>query len=85
MKFEYKVKIFSMEDLKEKGVVVDTENNIVYACRSDGACEVHNVKLEQLDNLSTVMNAMGEEQWELVQLVFHQSGVISFWKRALGD
>ena len=61
MKFEYKVKIFSMKDLKEKGIVVDSENNIVYACRTDGACEIHDVKMEQLDNLSSVLNVMGEE------------------------
>jgi hypothetical protein len=26
---------------------------------------------------------MGEEGWELVQLVFHQSGIVSFWKRSI--
>lgn len=83
MKFEYKVKIFSMQDLKDKGIVIDSHNNIVYACRSDGACEIHNVKMEQLDNLSAVLNILGEEGWELVQLVFHQSGIVSFWKRSL--
>ena len=83
MKFEYKVKIFSMKDLKEKGIVTDSESNIVYACRTDGACEMHNVKMEQLDNLSLVLNEMGEEGWELVQLVFHQSGIVSFWKRSI--
>jgi hypothetical protein len=83
MKFEYKVKIFSMKDLGEKGIVVDSENNIVYACRTDGACEIHDVKMEQLDNLSSVLNVMGEEGWELIQLVFHQSGIVSFWKRSI--
>jgi hypothetical protein len=83
MKFEYKVKIYSMNDLKERGIVVDSENNIVYACRTDGACEMHDVKMEQLDNLSSVLNLMGEEGWELIQLVFHQSGIVSFWKRSI--
>ena len=83
MKFEYKVKIFSMKDLKEKDIVTDSEKNIVYACRTDGACEMHNVKMEQLDNLSLVLNEMGEDGWELIQLVFHQSGIVSFWKRSI--
>lgn len=83
MKFEYIVKIFSMQDLEDKGIVLDSENNIVYACRTDGACEIHDVKMEQLDNLSLLLNIMGEEDWELVQLVFHQSGIVSFWKRPL--
>jgi hypothetical protein len=83
MKFEYSVKIFSMKDLEDKGIVLDSENNIVYACRTDGACEIHDVKMEQLDNLSQLLNIIGEEDWELVQLVFHQSGIVSFWKRPL--
>lgn len=62
---------------------MDSQNSIVYACRPDGACEVHDVTLEQLDNLSKTLNEMGEERWELIQLVFHQSGIVSFWKRAL--
>ncbi len=83
MKYEYVLKIFSMEDLKKEGVVVDQRNNIVYACRPDGACEVHDVGAEQLDNMSRLLNKMGNEGWELIQFSFHQSGVVSFWKRPL--
>jgi hypothetical protein len=39
--------------------------------------------MEQLDNLSSVLNVMGEEGWELIQLVFHHSGIVSFWKRSI--
>ncbi|HVN97673.1 MAG TPA: hypothetical protein VMT62_14685 [Syntrophorhabdaceae bacterium] len=83
MKFEYKIKIFTTQNLKERGIEVDSQDSVVYACRPDGACEVHNVTLEQLDNLSEALNEMGAERWELVQLVFHQSGIVSFWKRVL--
>jgi hypothetical protein len=83
MKYEYTVKIFSMQDLKEKGIVIDPHNNIIYACRPDGECEVHDVGVEQLDNLSGLFNEMGEDEWELIQLFFHPSGVVSFWKRLL--
>ncbi|HEX2966318.1 MAG TPA: hypothetical protein VHO84_11050 [Syntrophorhabdaceae bacterium] len=81
MKFEYTVRIFSLKELEEKGIAVDSENNLIYACRSDGSCEVHDVKVEQLDKLSSILNSMGEEGWELIQLIFHPSGIISFWKR----
>lgn len=84
-KFEYTVKIYSMEELKDSGVDVEKENNIIYACRPDGACEVHNVGMEQLDNLSGLFNSMGGSGWELVQLFFHPSGVVSFWKRPIKD
>ncbi len=81
MKYEYTVKIFSMEDLSNEGVVIDPENNIVYACRPDGECEVHNVGEEQLQSLSKLFNKMGEEQWEMVQLFFRPLGIVSFWKK----
>jgi hypothetical protein len=85
MKFEYLVKIFSMEDLSKEGVVIDPENNIVYACRPDGECEVHKVGTEQLDNLSGLFNKMGEEEWEMVQLFFRPLGIVSFWKKPLTE
>lgn len=83
MKYEYTVKVFSLEGLEEKGVVTHPHKNIVFACRSEGSCEVHDIGLEQMENISSLFNEMGQEGWELVQLVFHQSGIVSFWKRIL--
>jgi len=80
-KFEHTVRIYSLEELKRRGVDIEKENNLIYACRPDGECEVHEVGVEQLDNLSALLNEMGTSGWELVQLVFHQSGIVSFWKR----
>ena len=85
MKYEYTIKIFSMEDLSKEGVVIDPEKNIVYACRPDGECEVHDVGLEQLDSLSKLLNKMGEEGWEMIQLFSRPLGIVSFWKRLLRE
>ena len=60
---------------------VDAEKNIVYACRPEGECEIHDVGMEQLENLSQIFNKMGSEGWELVQLFFRPLGIVSFWKR----
>ncbi len=81
MAYEYKVRIFSMQELKGHGVVVDPEKNIVYACRPDGACEVHDVAMDQMESLAGLFNEMGKEGWGLVQLVFRPLGIVSFWKR----
>ena len=81
MAFEFTIKIFSMEDLKRENIVVDAEKNIVYACRPEGECEIHDVGMEQLENLSQIFNKMGSEGWELVQLFFRPLGIVSFWKR----
>jgi len=83
--FEYTVKIYPMEELRKRGVDIDEKNSIVYACRPDGECEVHNVAVEQLDRLSGLLNEMGAAGWELVELVTHQSGIVSFWKRQVSD
>jgi hypothetical protein len=85
MKYEYTVRVFSLESLEESGVVTHPHKNIVYACRPEGSCEVHDIGMEQLENLSGLFNEMGGDRWELVQLVFHQSGIVSFWKRGLKD
>ena len=55
----------------------------MYACRPDGECEIHQMGVEQLDNLSGILNEMGSEGWELIELFFHQSGIVTFWKRAI--
>lgn len=84
-KYEYTVRIYSMEELKQGGIDIEEENSIVYACRPGGECEVHDVGAEQLENLSGLLNDMGASGWELVELVFHQSGIVSFWKREAAD
>ncbi len=83
MKFEYTVKTYTISQLRDAGIDIEEENNIVYACRPDGECEVHAVGMEQLDNLSSMLNEMGREGWELVELFFHHSGVVTFWKRVI--
>ncbi len=81
MAYEYTIRTYSMQQLMEKGIVVDPEKNIVYACRPDGACEIRDVEAEHIGHLSTLFNEMGKEGWELVQILFRPSGMVSFWKR----
>ena len=83
MKFEYTAKIYAMDELKDVGIDMEEENSIVYACRPDGECEIHAAAIEELDILSGLFNDMGNEGWELVELFFHRSGIVTFWKRAI--
>ncbi|MEN6616725.1 MAG: hypothetical protein ABFD12_09230 [Syntrophorhabdus sp.] len=82
-KYEYTVKTFSMEELKEAGIELNQEKTIFYACRPDGECEIHGVGIEELDLLTGMLNEMGSQGWELVELGFHRSGIINFWKRGV--
>ena len=83
MKYEHTIKVFSLQELENKGIVTHPNKNIVFACRPEGTCEVRDIGLEQMENLSVLFNEMGEEGWELVQLVFHESGIVSFWRRSI--
>jgi len=82
MRYEYTVRIFSMEELKKENVVIDPQKNIVYACRPDGGCEAHDMT-EQLENLSELFNRMGDRGWELIELFFRPLGIVSYWKRGV--
>lgn len=79
--YEYTIKTFAMDDLEKRGIVVHPQNNIVFACQPDGACTVQDVGVDQIARLSVLFNEMGKEGWELIQLFFHASGIVSFWKR----
>lgn len=85
MKYEYRVKIYTSQALEEKGVVTHPHKNIMFACKPEGTCEVHDIGMEQMENLSGLFNEMGEDGWELIQLVFHKSGIVSFWKRGVAE
>ena len=83
MKYEYTIKVFSVQGLEESGVVDAPAQEHHVCVQAQGTCEVHDIGVEQMENLSSLFNEMGEEGWELVQLFFHQSGIVSFWKRVV--
>jgi hypothetical protein len=83
MKFEYAVKTFPIRELEEEGIVTDPRRNIVYACTADAGCEVQDIRVEQAEKLASLFNAMGQDGWELIQMFFHSSGIVSFWKRTM--
>ena len=62
MEYEYTIKTYSMQQLSEKGIVVDPEKNIVYACRPDGACEIRDVGAEQIVHLASRVQRDGQRR-----------------------
>ena len=42
-----------------------------------------NLPAPQIEKLAEILNAQGEEGWDLVQLLFGQDGALAVWKRAL--
>ncbi len=85
MKYEYAVKTFPMTELEAAGIVTDPHKNIIYACKPEAGCEITDIRGEQSEKLMGLFNGMGQDGWELIQMFFHSSGIVSFWKRNLGE
>ncbi len=57
--------------------------HLVYFCTDQGECKLSQIPADQTDRLKHVLNSMGEEGWQLVQLFFGQEGVVAFWRREI--
>jgi hypothetical protein len=83
MQFEYTVELLALDEIRGMGNVAESKDNVVYACAEDGECTVHDLGKEQMDRFQDYLNRMGKEGWEMVQLFFGPTGVVTFWKRQL--
>jgi hypothetical protein len=43
------------------------------------------MRMEQIEHVRDFLNEMGADRWELVQIFFHRTGAVTFWKRAIPD
>ena len=59
--------------------------DLVYFCSPEGECHLEKVPNNETEVLQDILNEMGSEGWELVQLVFGKGGIIAFWKRETGS
>ena len=69
--FEYEITRHPAEDF----------NRLVYFCTTEGDCNIEQVPGQETEVLSDILNAMGNQGWELVQISFGKKGLIAFWKR----
>ena len=63
----------------------DEFKQLVYFCSDQGKCNVEEVPSDQLNTLGSILNEMGEDGWELVQVFLGRNGVVAFWKRDVSD
>jgi len=70
-RFEYKVSTYPAERFVD----------LVYFCSPEGECHLEKVPNDQTQVLEDILNDMGADGWELVQLAFGKGGIIAFWKR----
>ncbi len=63
----------------------DSLNELTFYCTENGTCSLSEVPEDQSAVLRNILNEMGMESWELVQISFGKEGFICFWKRAVED
>ena len=56
---------------------------LVYFCSDQGECSLEQIPSSQADILKGLLNKMGDQGWELVQLFFGNDGVVAFWKKTI--
>ncbi|RLB41619.1 MAG: hypothetical protein DRH12_07765 [Deltaproteobacteria bacterium] len=72
-RFEYRITKHPAEEFVE----------LVYFCSLEGECHLEKVARHQTEVLENILNEMGAEGWEMVQLAFGKGGLIGFWKREI--
>ena len=85
MTYEYTIEFLALPQLSEGGEPSAAPPNLVYACGETGECQVRDLRAEQIELLRDFLNEMGGKRWELVQIFFHRTGVVTFWKRAVPE
>ena len=71
MEFEYEITRLPAEAF----------HRLAMFCSEKGDCSLDDVPLDQTRILEEALNDRGAHGWELVQLFFHESGVVAIWKR----
>ncbi len=71
MTFEYEI----------TSIPAGTFQQLAIFCSEKGDCSLNDVPVDQTAVLRDALNEKGARGWELVQLFFHESGVVAFWKR----
>ena len=74
-RFEYEITQHSAEAF----------NKVVYFCSEAGQCSIDEVSRDQTRVLRDILNNMGSEGWELIQVSFGKDGLMAYWKRSIKD
>jgi len=85
MRYEYRIEFLPLPQLPHESAAGTPPPNLVYACGESGECQVRDMRMEQIEHVRDFLNEMGADRWELVQIFFHRTGAVTFWKRAIPD
>lgn len=71
--FEYRITLYPIEQFKE----------FAFFCSEDGHCSLGEIPGDQVEKLMDILNEMGRNGWELVQIISRPSGIVALWKRSI--
>ena len=85
MTYEYRIEFLPLAQPSQESGSSAPPPNLVYACGETGECQVRDGRMEQIEHVQDFLNEMGGTGWELVQIFFHRTGAVTFWKRAIPE
>lgn len=74
-RWSYKTSIHNLAD-------IPSEPKRVIQCDDKGHCLVHDLPEKNLGAIEKILNAEGNQGWELVQCHYHATELLCLWKRA---
>jgi len=57
----------------------------VFYCDPDGQCFFDEMPNPEITALTSILDARGNEGWELIQVVYHKKEMVCFWKRQVNE
>ncbi len=72
-RYEYSITSHSAEDF----------SSIVYFCSETGECGLEEIDRGQAEKLMAILNELGSQGWELVQISYQKDGIVAIWKRPI--
>ena len=77
--WEYDISVLSWENII--GRTTGDNHARIFFCEDEGPCSEDKSDNKKLDKIISVLNSKGLQNWELVQAVLQDQGLICFWKR----
>ena len=88
-RWQYDVSSCSVEDvfdfMERLNLAAESTCTRKFFCDSQGQCFFDTMPNAEITALIAVLNARGDNGWELVQFLYHKDEMICFWKRRVQE
>jgi len=89
LRWQYEITTSTVDEIFESrdrlGLAVEDKGADKFFCDSKGHCFFEQMPNPEVVALTSILNARGDEGWELVQFLYHKNDMICFWKRQVQE